>query len=206
MIVELLPAAGLTVVAAITPGPNNIIVMNAATQAGVRGAARVIAGVLAGSLLLLGLAWSGVMALLAAAPAAQAALTVFGVGYMLWMGAAMIVNAGKAPAAPGRGPPTTLGGTAVFQLINPKAWFLILGVTSMATGAQGSAAGGAPASGPILALMLAIVTLACLLIWACAGAALSRWNDVPAHHRRFDQVMGLLLVVTAAGLIVETLP
>ena len=55
----LLPAAALILVAAITPGPNNLVVMHAAAQRGLRAALPPITGIVLGSLALYAVALAG---------------------------------------------------------------------------------------------------------------------------------------------------
>ncbi|HET9473144.1 MAG TPA: LysE family transporter, partial [Steroidobacteraceae bacterium] len=57
---SLLPLAGVLVAAAITPGPNNFIVMEAGARGGLVSAGRATLGVILGSLLLLALILAGV--------------------------------------------------------------------------------------------------------------------------------------------------
>ena len=62
----LIGVAGIVLAAAITPGPNNFVVMDAATRHGLAGAVPAIVGVLLGSaalitVVLAGAAWSAFM-------------------------------------------------------------------------------------------------------------------------------------------------
>lgn len=197
----LVPAAALIFAAAITPGPNNVIVMSAAVHGGWRGGGRAIAGVIAGSLVLLAFAAAGVAALIAADPRTRAALSILGAGYLIWTGGVMIVRAGAASGAPDRTLPRSVTGIAAFQLINPKAWLLVLAATTAAAAGGRGAAGLQP--GPLFALagVLVIVTGLCLAAWGLAGAALARWLTDPARRTLFDRLMGAALIVSAVPLL-----
>jgi len=199
----LLPAAAIVFAAAITPGPNNVIVMSAAVQGGVRGAAPAIAGVVAGSLLLLGCTSISLATLVAADPRILIAVSALGVGYLIWMGAAMILDAGRAPSATDRRLPSTMCAVAVFQLVNPKAWLLILGATATATAAADSSTDSVGLrAGFGLAVVIVAVTGSSLLVWALVGVGLSRWLDRSSRKKTFDRAMGALLVASALLLLV----
>ena len=70
----LITVAGMVAIAAITPGPNNFVVMEAAARAGFAAAIRAILGVLPGSLILLATVWGGLGTALEAASWLRAAL------------------------------------------------------------------------------------------------------------------------------------
>lgn len=194
----LLQAAVLIFAAAISPGPNNVIVMNAAARDGLRGGGRAIAGVIVGSLLLLALSSGGVAALIVAEPRAHQALSWLGAGWLIWTGGTMILRVGAVAGATGLTLPGTVLGVAVFQLINPKAWLLVLAATATATtGAGGLQSGNVPA----LAAVLVGVTSFCLAFWGLAGAALGPWLAVPSRRKTFDRLMGSVLIASALLLL-----
>lgn len=191
-------AAGVIFVAAITPGPNNLIVLATATRAGLAGAGPAIFGVVAGSLTLLVLVWAGAGAMFDRLPALRIATLAAGVAYLIWMGVRLAWPP-MPEGAPGirparRMPSATARGLALFQIVNPKSWVLVLTVTA-ATPHGGTLTGLA-----ILAALLVAVPSLCLIVWACMGAALAGWLETPAFRRRFDRAMGALLIGSAAML------
>lgn len=198
----LLPAAALIFAAAITPGPNNLIVMDAAARGGLRSGAQAIVGVVAGSLILLTLSAGGAVVLIVAEPRAHLALSWLGAAWLIWTGGAMILRAGAVDGAPSRTLPGTILSVAAFQLINPKAWLLVLGATATAS-TRGHDAGGLQ-SGTILALaaVLVGVTGLCLAVWGLAGAGLSRWLSAPPRRKTFDRLMGAVLIASSVPLLV----
>lgn len=193
----LLPVIGLIFAAAVTPGPNNFIVLEAGARSGLLAAGRAIAGVLIGSLLLLSFVWTGVGSLMRAAPVAQVVLSLAGGLYLGWLGAAMLAagSGGAEHAAPQRLPSSLLG-VAAFQLLNPKAWVL---VTTAAAAVSGS--------GDVLTLgaLMVGVTGLCLTLWGLAGHALRRLLGAPRQRLWFDRAMGALLSLSAIGLVVDAL-
>jgi threonine/homoserine/homoserine lactone efflux protein len=186
---NLLPVVGMLTLAALTPGPNNMIALEAGAR-GPRAVLNIILGTVAGSLLLLSLAALGVGALLAALPALSAGLTILGGAYLAWLGLRLAwprtTQRGAHPVHP---QPATVLAMALFQLANPKAWLLV-----------GTAVTLLPGAGNLLSLTLAIIviTTACLLLWALAGAATQRAFQDPMTRRRFDICMGLALAASAS--------
>lgn len=194
-----LAVAGFVTVAAITPGPNNFIVMGAAARGGFGAATPAIAGVVVGSLGLLGLVWAGAGAAFEAEPRLRAALALAGCLYLIWLGAMIIWRTGKSDggASPParRELPSTAPGVAAFQLFNPKAWVMVV------TAAAATSGGTAGISSLVaLAAIFAGVTSVCLTLWALAGAAIADLLMEPRIRRWFDRAMGGLLIASA-GLI-----
>jgi len=192
----LLAVAGFITVAAITPGPNNFIVMAAAARDGFAAALPAIAGVVIGSLGLLALVGAGAGAAFEALPALRLLLMAAGALYLTWLGGQLIWQSNRHPSdgEPSDGRlPCTAGGVAAFQLMNPKAWVLI--VTAAA------AVSGQTAALYSLASLVAVISALCLSLWACAGSAIAGWLSQPAARRWFDRFMGGLLIASAVLLV-----
>ena len=191
----LLAVAGFVSVAALTPGPNNLIVMAAAARGGLAAAAPAIAGVVAGSIALLALVWSGAGAAFDAAPALRGALTLAGALYLVWLGVDLIRRGGGdgGPAMAAL-PAGTVPGMAAFQLLNPKSWVIVLTATAAAHGDMAGGLGG-------LVVLFASISGICLTLWALAGAAITERLTRPGASRRFDRAMGALLIASALLLL-----
>ncbi len=191
----LLAVAGFVSVAALTPGPNNLIVMAAAARGGLGAAAPAIAGVVAGSIALLAIVWSGAGAVFDAAPALRGALTLAGALYLVWLGAGLIRRGGgDGGAAMAALPAGTVPGMAAFQLLNPKSWVIVLTATAAAHGDMAGGLGG-------LVVLFVSISGICLTLWALAGAAITEWLTRPGASRWFDRAMGALLIASALLLL-----
>ncbi len=191
----LIPVAGLVVVAAITPGPNNLVVLRAAARSGVVAAIPPIAGIVTGGLALLGLVAAGAGAALAAEPRLQTVMALSGCLYLSWLGLRLVARA-SPPARPGAssGRPAPAGALALFgfQFVNPKGWMMVL----TATAAPGVAFWQ-------LAALFAIIPPVCLTLWSASGAALSGPLGRPRVAAWFDRAMGILLLACAIALGAE---
>jgi threonine/homoserine/homoserine lactone efflux protein len=192
----LLAACGLLCVAAITPGPNNLVVLRAAAHAGLRGTMPAIAGIVCGGLLLLVVMALGAETAFAAFPPLRRWAGVLGSLYLAWLGGSLCL-AGIAPghsAATATALPAGTLALAGFQFLNPKSWVIVLTVLA-----------AIPATSlrdylPLTGLFVLVPTL-CLLLWAALGAWLARWLVRPAVRRGVDLAMGALLVACAVLLI-----
>lgn len=190
----LLPAVVLLVIAAITPGPNNVLVLDAAMRRGPLAAACVAMSVIAGSLLLFTLVALGLGTLLEQSPAAKTAIVLAGAAWLGWFGFRMMaVRQGPGKKAAGA-PDLSFTAIAVFQLTNPKAWALVGIFVATARPA---------ADWPLLALVLAAVTGICLATWAVAGMLLNRVFSEPSRRRPLDIVLGGSIVLFAGLILVQ---
>jgi threonine/homoserine/homoserine lactone efflux protein len=193
----LVALAALIFVAAITPGPNNLAVLNAAANRGVAGAASAIAGVLLGSLALLALALSGLGALFTAQPRLRDYVSLFGCGYLVWLGAAMIVRSlGDQPGETRVLTPSGIVPLAGLQFANPKAWTMVLTAVAAARGTMEPAAAAL-----VLAALFLAIPAVCLAAWAWFGLRIIPRLQQRATRVWFDRLMGLLLVCSAIVLM-----
>ncbi len=197
---HLIAQAGLLGVAAITPGPNNLVVLRAAGHAGIRAAVPAITGIVLGGLLLLALVATGAGMAFAAHPSLKGWIGAIGSLYLAWLGGALCAGGiGPRPSRVTSAEPALPAGTLgliAFQFLNPKSWVMVL--TVLATLPAASPRDYLPLGG----LFVLIPTL-CLLLWAWLGAWLSRWLIRPRVRRGVDVVMGALLVACAVLLLLD---
>jgi len=192
---NILSVTGILIAAAITPGPNNFIALDAGAR-GVRVAGHAIAAILFGSLIILVLTSLGLQNALRVEPKFGLAIAVLGGGYLAWLGARMMGAAKAWQSYPSTALPQSFLGIATFQLLNPKAWALV--TTVAAPMADDS-------NLPVLVALLVGTTSICLMLWAAAGARFHAVLEHPTARRRFDLAMGSLLIVSASAMVVEAL-
>ena len=192
--------AGLIAVAAITPGPNNLIVMRAASHSGFMGALPAIAGIVAGGLAMLLLVMAGAGVVFAAEPRLYSVITVGGGAYLCWLGASLVMGSFANPGAHKITPVRALpaGATALFgfQFLNPKSWIMVLTVTA-------AVQGGAEPSQTFLPLaaLFTVIPALCLALWCALGVLMTTYLDRPRIRSWLDRVMGLLLFGSALLLV-----
>lgn len=181
--------------AAITPGPNNIIVMQAAAAYGFFGALPAIIGVVTGTWLLTLLIWAGFNTLLVSAPWLPSIIGMAGSGYLIWLGAKLVFSpAITAEQQSQHSDPvaSSLWPVLLFQFVNPKALVLITTLLTELT------LGYSPATS--LAILLAVMTavsILCLSLWAGAGHAIADLLEKTDVRRLFNIIMGMLLLLPA---------
>jgi len=192
----LVTIVGLLVIAAVTPGPNNIVVMDLAARRGVTAALPAIGGVVAGGTAALLLAHFGLGAVLATHPRVAGYATALGAAYLGWLGARLFLRAPRPDETSNSLiPHGSFGALAAFQLCNPKCWVLVIAVSSAA------ARGAVPLAFVLTAFVFA--SAACLSLWAALGREMSRLLARPRLARRFNQVLGLALVASAGAMLLE---
>ena len=191
---------------AITPGPNNAIVMAAGIRGGVSTAHPLIAGVLVGSLLMLAVTWTGSTNLLDRFPELTIVVTCTGAAYLAWMGSRMIWQPAQSGAstenlvAQSRTIPGTLLEMIVFQFVNPKAWALLFAVTALAADDFQGVFGFFTLAGIFLAL-----SGASLCIWALAGTVIANLVTEAPGIRRIELIMGAVFILLGVGLTLSVL-
>lgn len=180
----------LVLVAAITPGPNNFVVLRAAARGGLTAALPAIASIVAGSLALLAVVGGGAGAVFAAEPRLRTLVTVGGCAFLAWLGIGLVRARGGSTA---QHAPTGVVALFGFQLLNPKGWIMVLTATSAASGVAWWH----------LAAIFAIVPALSLLVWSMVGSVLAQALSRPSVAACFDRAMGLLLVVSAIALALD---
>lgn len=191
--------AAIIAVATITPGPNNLIVLEAGVRGGWREGLPLITAVIAGGLLLLTLVWAGAGLLFAAEPRLRTLLALAGSAYLFRLGAALLLPPAQAEAGtevrtPSPTSPRSWAGVVLFQLVNPKAWVLMLTATAVVerSGWEGMIG---------LAALFAMLSASSLVIWTVAGSVLAAVLDQPCRRRWLDRGMGAVLIGSAAAVL-----
>ena len=197
-----LPFLMFAVVASITPGPTNVIVLSHSARRGVAATLPIIIGGCGGAALLVLTVGIGVGDALAAHPLVQRAMAWTGVLWLSWLAwqiwrspAAAIDTDGARRTGSTEAPRKPLGltGAAGLQLVNPKTWMMALAVVSVFAGH------GADKSHQVmlLSLMFFIVSLPCMGAWAVLGAGAARFIRSPTRMKRFERLMALVLLASA---------
>jgi threonine/homoserine/homoserine lactone efflux protein len=193
MMASLFPAALFLIVTAITPGPNNLLVMRTASRNGWRGALPAIVGVVAGGLALLGAVIVGAGSAFITWPALRSGVEAGGVLYLVWLGVRLFAEAGRETSAMALR--AGFRGLFVFQFLNPKGWVMVLTVVA-----------AMPATGTAdtflhLAPLFVCIPSFCLLLWAALGDAVSRHLSRAVVRTWTDRILGALLIVTSLLLV-----
>ncbi len=195
------PLAAFTFVMAITPGPNNLMLLTSGARFGLRRTSAHLVGITLGFIGVMLIAYAGVGTVIAAYPALTDVLTVACVLYLLWLGYQLLRESWSGDAAAPASAAVTTGGArpqtimqaTLFQLVNPKGWGAAVTAAGIVT-----RDGLSPAVSVLMLLgVTAIVSPPCTVVWALFGASLR-----PLLHRRgvrigFSISMAVLILITA---------
>jgi threonine/homoserine/homoserine lactone efflux protein len=185
-----------SLIAAVTPGPSNVLLAAAGANLGIRRGLRCVLGVAAGMGAMMLLMASGVAGILLAHEAVLPAVKLCGTAFLLWL-AWRIATAGRGGAGLAPGGFRFLDAAAL-QWVNPKAWVV-------AAGAAATYLDPAPRSLPLAALSFAAVFVAAALpsglLWLAFGASVQRLLDDERRRRAFNVAMGLLLAASVVMIL-----
>ena len=195
----LLALISFCLVATITPGPNNMMLLSSGATFGLRRTVPHLIGISGGcAIMVLVLGWS-VAGLMTRVPLLYTLLHVASTAYLLWLAWKIATSAGPH-AASARGRPFTMLNAAGFQWVNPKAWAMVLG--AVASFARPDHLGSDVL---VIAAVLVLVGFPCISLWAGCGAMLTRALRHPRALRAFNVTMAGLLVLSIAPGVVDAL-
>lgn len=180
-----------TVVMTITPGPNNLLLLSAGLNYGLRRTGWHMAGILSGVLLQICVTGAGLGALFALVPELQALLKLTGSLYMLWLARRLWLTGALHAASANRS--IGYGEALAFQFMNPKTWIMATTVIAVFVPAGNDYGERVVMAG----LIFVGVALPCISLWAASGAGLRAWIQEPVALRRINRSFALLSSATA---------
>ena len=181
---DLAPAIGLLIVAAITPGPNNLFVLSSAMRGGLAAAIRAIGAITLGSVFLFSVVKMGSDAMVSMIPVSRPIMGILGAIYLGWLGICILRADRGRPAATNQRLHHSEIGLTLFQLLNPKGWLLMSVYVTSAGQAQTTT----------LLVVLLLVMSSCLSVWATLGVFLSKFYESPRARRLIDWSMAAALL------------
>lgn len=187
----------LVIATLFTPGPNNVMLASSGASFGFRRTMPHMAGIIFGFPAMV----MGVGFLLGQVFESSAILRDvirwLGAGLMLWI-AWRLATAGSISSAKGRARPLRFYESAAFQWVNPKAWAMIIAVTS-----QFVTGDNANQIIPIITLVFFLFGLLSTTLWAGFGAAMTHWLGSPGRLVWFNRTMALMIVASVVILFLE---
>lgn len=179
---------GYTFVAAVTPGPNNVVLWGIGIRFGFRAAVPYLLGIPLGVGAMVLAVAAGMGVLITTVPVLDIGLKAVGSVYLLYLawqvaGSAVVTEA-SVGSAPG------FGQSVAFQFVNPKAWFFVLSAVAAFRPSTLDVLPGAV----LMAVVVGVVVLPAASAWAVGGHALSRFVSAPRTHRAVSVALGLVLV------------
>ena len=185
------------VVAAVTPGPSNVMLTAAGAHAGVLKGLPCLFGVTTGMGLMMFLVPLGLGSLALKHPLVLKTLNWSGAAFLLWLSWKIAMSSSRIESMPERNPVGYLG-AAVFQWVNPKSWL----VSASAAGTFLSAEAGSPIlQAASLGGLFFLAALPSCFLWLAFGAAVQRVVRSRRRLRIFNMVMGALLALSIALIV-----
>ncbi|WP_449432247.1 LysE family translocator [Pseudomonas putida] len=189
---SLLPFILFALVASISPGPTNLLILAQGARSGLRASlAPIVAacGAAAAIVLLVGL---GLGEWLLRHPLAQQWMSWAGVLWLSWLAWKMLRSA-EEPLETSAGRPFSAFNAASLQVVNPKVWLMAVAVIGVF----------AAPSLPVwqLALVFLLIALPCMAVWAVLGAGSARWLQSPKRLCWFNRGLAGMLLVSAWGAV-----
>lgn len=186
--------------ASVTPGPNNIMVMSAGANFGVRRSLPLLMGICVGFTLMLLLVRLGFGQLFTLFPDLHLIIKCAGTLYLLYLAWLIARSEGEVTGSTQARPLGFFKG-ALFQWVNAKAWVVATGAIAAFT----SAGADFHQQNLAIALIFFIVSFPCVGLWLLCGALLKRWLADDLARHRFNQTMAALLVLSVVPVIQEIL-
>jgi threonine/homoserine/homoserine lactone efflux protein len=180
------------VVAAVTPGPSNVMLIAAGAQAGIVSGLPCLLGVVTGMAVMMFVVPLGLGRLMLAHPLILETLHWGGAAVLLWLSWKIATATSRIDAQPDRNPVGYLG-AAIFQWVNAKSWLVTASAAGTFLGTEGTSATVQAAS---LAGLFVIVALPSGFLWLSLGAAVQRVLRTRRRLRLFNITMGALLALS----------
>ncbi|GBL55799.1 LysE family translocator [Pseudomonas citronellolis] len=193
-----LPFLLFAFVAAITPGPTNLLIFSNSARHGWSAALPIVFGGCGGAALVVLAVGSGLGELLAGRPQVQGIMAAAGVLWLTWL--AWQIWSSPPPGLEDAVPARRVGllDAALLQLVNPKNWTVALAVIGVYAG-QGD---DRLLRIQLMSLLFFMVGVPCLSAWAGLGAGSARLLRSPRALQRLNRGLAVLLVLSAwAGVL-----
>lgn len=182
-------------VAAITPGPSNVMLTATGSLVGILRGLPCLLGVGAGMAAMMFVVALGLGSLVLAYPLLLSAMKWGGAAFLLWL-AWRIATSGSGTDSDAQRA-VGFGGAFAFQWLNPKSWL----VSTSAVGTYLAPGSGIVVQALAIAGLFFLVALVCGFAWLGFGVMLRALLQRPPWRRAFNVVMGLLLAASVAWIL-----
>ena len=184
--------------AAITPGPNNVMLMSSGLNYGVRKSLPHLFGICLGFPVMVLLIGVGLGSVFEHFPVTHTIIQIFGILYLLYL-AWIIATTKTHEINTEKSKPFSFWQAALFQWINPKAWIMATGAiatyTTLNTNIYQQIS--------IIAFIFLTTAIPSAITWLLFGANLKRFLQSPKHQKYFNILMALLLVASIIPVLIH---
>ena len=199
----LVSLTGFAFISALTPGPNNLLLMSSGALFGWQRSLPHLGGILLGFAILMTSAVFGLGSVVAKWPWLVTIVRVIGASWLAWMSLRYFLAGVRGPATDTDTSPAPISRPfrfhegILFQWVNPKALILVIS----AAGAYIALAESIVRRAMIIVGVFFIAGLFCCSLWMLAGEALNRLMSSGKSARYVNLGMGLLILLTALHIL-----
>lgn len=186
----LLALFGFIFIAAITPGPNNIMLLASGVNYGFRRTIPHMMGVIIGFPAMALCIGYGLGEILERVPLLFDLIKIAGGTYLLYL-AYKIATSGPVESRTGRAKPLSFMQAAAFQWVNPKSW--VVGISAMAAFSDVT---NFHTSVWIITFVFALGAVFSVVMWTGFGTVLRSFMSNPKYFKAFNFTMAALLVLS----------
>jgi threonine/homoserine/homoserine lactone efflux protein len=196
----LISIASFALASALTPGPNNIMLLSSGLTYGYKRTLPHIAGILFGFPLMVICVGLGIGAVFELFPVIYTILKIFGISYLLWMAWRIASSSGDIKTKTLKNnKPFTFAQGAAFQWVNPKAWIVaITSTVSFTTNVEESFV-----QVLVISLIFTFAGLISCNCWTLGGVYLKKFIKNERGIRIFNISMAILIVASVLPFIFE---
>lgn len=189
MSIEILGALALfALVSSITPGPNNLMLMNSGASFGIKKTIPHVLGVVIGFDIMVMLVGTGIMGVFERYPMGAEILKVASIAYLLYLSYQIATSTSAPEQTDAQAKPMSFLQAALFQWINPKAWTMALTAISVyATSTDFKAV-------LFVTVVFGLINLPSVSVWVFLGKKMQSILTSQTRLRAFNMTMALLLV------------
>ena len=181
------------IVASITPGPTNFIILSLSSRYKISKTLPVILGSCIGAALLVLIVGIGLGSTLLAYPIIQKIMTLIGLIWLTSLAWKLYNHNSIIPSEQdNRKDPIGFLAGFFMQTVNPKTWMMAFAVISVYT-KQGQ---DIWLNVSILSFIFLIIAIPCLYIWALVGRLSNRLFSEPKQINIFNKIMALTLLIS----------
>ncbi|NQZ89272.1 MAG: LysE family translocator [Colwellia sp.] len=177
-------------VSSITPGPNNLMLMNSGANFGFKKTIPHMLGVGMGFTLMIALVGFGVIKLFDEFPLSYEILKVLSIVYLLYLAFKIACSTGNLEQKSSNAKPFNFVQAALFQWVNPKAWTMAL--TSISIYAPTKSVSAVL----FVSIVFGIVNLPCISSWVVLGQKIQVLLTDKKRLRAFNISMAILLILS----------
>lgn len=191
MIELIIPVTIFGLVAAGTPGPNNIMLTASGSAFGFRRTVPHMLGIIVGFPVLFLAVGLGLGEIFQTCPIIHLILKYVGAAYLLYL-AWRIAQAGRSNSGETRARPLTFLEAAAFQWVNAKAWMIVLSAIPAFT----TIGGDYYAELALMSVIFTIVTLPSVTVWCMFGVAIRRLIQTEKTARIVNLILAGLVALS----------